>query len=291
MNNQAISAIIKPITEEQAINDFLKLCREKDKGLKSTSRLGQKIIDYFTFYERLNTKGRLGISFFEFVNDIDIHIEKPYCQKLMKFIQECRPDTNVICKYYEIYRLYQASIGSFSPVNALQVYQKYKPTKVLDFCSGWGGRFLGSCVYGVNTYIGIDSNPNLVEPYNKMIEFVKRYTSINPFFICQDCLQIDYSQFDYDMVFTSPPYYNLELYTGTEKKTKKDWDNFYRKIFVYTYRFLKPNGHYILNIPKKVLVIAIEVLGSPIEQFNIGKCSRKKGGGENYKEVCYVWKR
>jgi len=291
MDKHTISAIIKPITEEQAINDFLKLCREKDNGLKSTTRLGQKTIDYFTFLERLNTKGRLGVSFFDFVDNIETYIDKPFYQKTMTWLNEHRPNVNEVCKYYEIYRLYHSAISSFYPVNALLVYQKYKPTKVLDFCSGWGGRFLGSCVYGVDTYIGIDSNTNLIEPYNRMIEFVERYTSINHIFIFRDCLQIDYSQFDYDMVFTSPPYYNLELYTGTAKKTKKEWDDFYKKIFVDTYRFLKPNGYYILNIPKKVLVIAKQVLGEPLEQFNIGKPSRIKGGGENYKEVCYVWKR
>jgi len=291
MDKQTISTTIKQIIEEQAINDFLRLCREKDRGLKQTSRLGTKTIDYFTFYERLNTKGRLGISFFEFLNEIETHIEKPYHRKMMNWLNEHRQNVEDVCKYYEIYRLYHGVIASFSPVNALQVYQRYNPKKILDFCSGWGGRFLGACVYGAEQYIGIDSNPNLIEPYNRMTSMIEQHTSTDARFIFGDCLKIDYSQLEYDMVFTSPPYFNLELYTGTNKKSNKEWNGFYQKVFLDTYKFLKPNGHYVLNIPKKVLMIAIDVLGEPIEQFNLGKPSRLKGGGEDYKEVCYVWRR
>ncbi len=291
MTHIEIARTIKPLTEEQAINDLLKLKNIDITTISSKSRVGQIFIDYFTFCERLNTKGKRGISFFDFVYNIELYIDKPYYIKFLKWLDDNRVGKPNICKYYELYRLYFSSIISFTPINAMIIYNKYKPTKVLDPFCGWGGRLVGACISNLNTYIGIDTNYNLIEPYDKMINILKENTSTNIEFINEDCSQVNYSAMDYDCVFTSPPYYNIELYSGCSKKSKKEWDEIYKKVFVNTYNFLKPNGIYILNIPKSVLSIAKNILGEPSETFIIPKLSRNKERGKNYKEVAFVWRK
>ena len=59
----------------------------------------------------------------------------------------------------------------------------------------------------------------------------------------KDALTVDYSKMDYDCVLTSPPYYNTEVYRGTNQakyKTKGDWNKkFYRQLFSKTHKHLK----------------------------------------------------
>ena len=289
MNHQEISRIIKPLTEEHAINDLLKLMKADITTINYKSRLGQKFIDYFTFCERLNTKGKRGISFFDFVDNVELYIDKPYYRKMLEWLDINRVEKQSVCKYYELYRVYFSAITSFTPITAMMIYNKYKPTKVLDPFCGWGGRLIGACASNIDTYIGIDTNYNLVEPYNKMIDILKDHTTTNIEFINGDSSLVDYSVIDYDCVFTSPPYYNIEIYSGCCKKSKKEWDDLYRKVFVDTYNFLKPNGIYILNIPKSVLRIAKNVLGEPTETFVIPKQSRCRERGKDYEEIAFVW--
>jgi tRNA1(Val) A37 N6-methylase TrmN6 len=92
-----------------------------------------------------------------------------------------------------------------------------------------------------------------VEPYAKMREHLTTASKTEIDLRFQDALQVDYSVLDYDMVFTSPPYYNKEIYGSKEApyKTNDEWDEkFYKPIFRVTYDNLKKEGHYCLNIPQ-----------------------------------------
>ena len=106
----------------------------------------------------------------------------------------------------------------------------------------------------------------------------------------QDALTVDYSQIDYDMVFTSPPYYNIELYRGTEEKTETDWNNeFYIPIFTKTMQHLKVGGYYCLNIPESVYnTVCIPLFGKSSHKIALKKSNRVDSP---YKEYIYIWSR
>ena len=74
---------------------------------------------------------------------------------------------------------------------------------------------------------------------------------------------------------------------------KADWDErFYNPIFDITYKYLKPGGHYCLNVsPAIYLHICIPLLGEADECIPYNKCRRYKNKSitENYKEYIYVW--
>jgi len=204
-------------------------------------------------------------------------------------------------KWYYIFNLYHGAISIFKPVLAMEIYHKFKPHTVLDMTMGWGGRLVGACALDVPEYIGIDMNKDLEEPYKQMITKLKELgtkTKIKLMF--QNALNVDYSKLKYDMVFTSPPYYNIEIYKGTERMKKEQWDNeFYKPLFEKTYKYLQRNGYYILNVPEEVYNrVCIPLLGKADIIFPLKKAERNssisKTGNKNeinYKEYIYIWKK
>ncbi len=171
---------------------------------------------------------------------------------------------------------------------------------------GWGCRLVGACASDVPSYIGIDINPSLKEPYEKMVDVLKRIIiktkgkknpniplKTNITLLFQDALTVDYSKLDYDCVFTSPPYFNLEIYEGTTSKTEEAWiSEFYVPIFTKTYKYLKSGGHFILNIPAKLYEsVCVPLLGSADTQIPLKKKTRPKNcyTKNEYNEYIYVW--
>ena len=106
----------------------------------------------------------------------------------------------------------------------------------------------------------------------------------------KDALKIDYNKLNYDLVLTSPPYYNIELYTGTDKRSEEEWNkNFYEPLFKKSWNGLKVGGHYCLNVPMKVYEnVLIPLLGKAKLFIPM---SNSKRNVNDYKEYIYVWKK
>ena len=52
----------------------------------------------------------------------------------------------------------------------LAVLELFKPKKWFDPTSGWGDRLRGALLANVPLYVGVDSNPGMVKPYEKIIK-------------------------------------------------------------------------------------------------------------------------
>jgi tRNA1(Val) A37 N6-methylase TrmN6 len=161
----------------------------------------------------------------------------------------------------------------------------------LDFCAGWGGALIAACVLDIPKYTGIELNNSLIEPYKKIQAYTKSKntkTSIDMLF--KSALDVDYSTLDYDLVFTSPPYYFIQKYeNNVAYKSKKEMDElFYVPLFSKTYQSLKQGGYYILNINKEVYEnVCIGLFGVCHEIFFLKKSQRQN----EYKENVYVWQK
>lgn len=171
----------------------------------------------------------------------------------------------------------------------MEIYCKYKPHSVLDFTMGWGGRLVGACALNIPNYIGIDLNQNLKKPYEDMVKTLKEHSTTNISLYFKDALTIDYSKLKYDLVLTSPPYYNIEKYEGQKDRNIKEWNkDFYEPLFIKTWKNLQKGGFYCLNIPEIILnTVAIKILGKPNEYIPLYKIKRTQT--EKYKEYIYVW--
>jgi len=111
---------------------------------------------------------------------------------------------------FETYRVNRGCVAIFQPGTAKHLYQHFAATSILDPCAGWGGRLLAAHSLGLK-YTGMDTNPHLIQPYAGIL---RDLNDPNLKMIWGSCLDIDFEAIDYDFVLTSPPYINLELYTG-----------------------------------------------------------------------------
>jgi hypothetical protein len=287
------------LKKDDMVNDFSRL-RELGCHMKkgSLSRIGNNVVNPFTMEERLNTIGNKGANFFDVWEHRDMLTQEyPYLKKMLRFYKMHKKGVSEIKMWWRIFNLYYGSISIFKPLTAMEFYCKFKPTTVLDFTMGWGGRLVGACALDVPNYIGIDSNQRLAAPYKKLSEFLAKHSKTHVTTFFQDALTVDYSKLDYDMVLTSPPYYNLEIYgaasSNSHNKTKDEWDNdFYKLIFEKTFRHLKSGGYYCLNIPAEVYErAAVKVLGKAHQKIAMPKSRRNKSRQEKYEEeYVYVWK-
>jgi hypothetical protein len=280
---------LKKYSKNDIIKDFHKLQNTDYRFTSPLSLIGSKTVDFFTFGERLKTKGSHGISFIDFLENIDKYNQKDYYIKFLE--KNSRKNKSLLYNRYALFRVYFGSVNIFKPLNAVMVYKQFQPKTVLDFTMGWGGRLVGACSQNIN-YIGIDNNMNLKKPYQDMVEFLKTYSTSNIQLFFEDCLNIDYSTLDYDMVLTSPPYYNTEIYgDNTPYKTKEEWNQlFYIPIIKMTYESLKIGGYYCLNVPIPIYEnICVDLLGECSQKIPLPIVRRKLDS--KYKEFIYVWKK
>ena len=219
------------------------------------------------------------------------YIKKQYVKKMYDYCLKNQPTLTDTQICWRIFNLYFGSINIFKPTIAMNIYCKYKPKSILDFTMGWGGRLIAATALNVENYTGIDLNTELKTPYSNMVKILKPLTTTKIKLIFKDALKVNYSKIDYDMVLTSPPYYNIELYNGTEKKTKEQWNNnFYKPLITKTFKYLKKGGYYCLNVPKEIYEkICIPLLGNAHELIPLVKVKRSQN--EKYKEYIYVWKK
>ena len=288
---EVISRSIYETTESDVLDDFNKL---KDIGCSRHNELslvGNKVVNHFTSTERMNTLGHQGYNFYDVLSNKGKLKKEGYVKKLLRYYKTNNtnyPETKV---WFRLSNLYFSAISIFKPLVAMSIYCKFKPTCVLDFTMGWGGRLVGACALDVPKYIGVDYNKNLERPYSLMKTFLNKHSTTDIDLRFQDALTVDYSKLNYDVVLTSPPYYNIESYGNNKQQSNTEWDeNFYKPIFTKTFQYLQKGGYYCLNIPVDVYEnIALPLLGTPDITIPLPKAKRSKN--EKYKEFIYVWKK
>jgi len=288
-----IAKQIKPITLEHVDIEMNQLMNigQGACNMGPRSRIGNNIVDYFTFKQRLETKGKYDANFFDFLENISEFKKKKFIQTMLTYYDLVKNKNKTKNEYVvlkEVYNICISAINIMRPLNCMEIYTRYKGTKVLNFCAGWGGSTIAAAALSIDTYYGVEINRDLKEPYAKMSEYLSQKSPTKIDIRIEDALQIDYSEMDYDLVFASPPYYSLEKYPhNTIYESKRDMDNkFYKPLFQMTYNGLQPGGHYIINICKEVYEKVLkELLGTAHEIFPLKKSKRQN----DYTEMVYVW--
>lgn len=284
---------IKNISKEDITKEMNKLIEigENASTMSSRSRIGNNIVDYFTFSQRLNTKGKYNINFYEFIINIDEFKKKKFIQNMLEYYNTVK-NKNKKKNYYtvlkEVYNICISAINIIRPIVYMEIYTKYKPKCILDFCAGWGGAAVAASALNIENYIGIELNHTLKTPYNNLIDFLKEKSKTNIHMIFNDALLVDYSSLQYDFVFTSPPYYFIQKYENNhEYNSKKEMDKkFYIPLFTNTYKYLQSKGVYALNINKEVYENVCILLFGPAHDIYPYKKSKRQN---NYDEIVYVW--
>lgn len=139
--------------------------------------------------------------------------------------------------------------------------QIFKAKSVLDFSAGWGDRLIGCIAAGVD-YVGVDPNPNLHDGYKKIIATFSNKK--NKYVLIKNTIQdaILPKGKKYDLIFTSPPYFDLEIYVKKNKpggdkqssifENENEWyENFLKVAIKKCWNVLKTGGIMAINIEQK----------------------------------------
>jgi 16S rRNA G966 N2-methylase RsmD len=290
-----IAKQIKNITFEEIKEEMKQLIQIGSNAcnMSPRSRIGNNLVDYFTFSQRLSTKGKYNINFYEFIVNLDQFKKKKFIQNMLQYYDTVKNKTkkkNYYTVLKEVYNICISAINIIRPLVYMEIYAKYNPKCILDFCAGWGGAAVAASALNIPRYIGIELNHSLIQPYNHLIEFLKERSKTDVQMIFDSALNVDYSKLDYDFVFTSPPYYFIQKYeNNAEYVSKKEMDElFYFPLFSNTYANLKPNGVYALNINKEVYEnVCIKLFGPAHDSYPYKKSKRQN----YYDEIVYVWKK
>ena len=277
---------------EKEMNQLIKIGTHANT-LSPRSRIGNNIVDYFTFKELLETRGKYNTNFFEFIENIDEFKKKKFIQTMLVYYKDIKNKNKTKNEYTvlkEVYNICISAINIMRPLNCMEIFTKYNSKRVLNFCAGWGGSTIAASALNLEAFYGIEINSDLKIPYEKMINYLKTISSTKISINICDALSFDYSTLNYDTVFSSPPYYFIEKYANNinyETKEKMN-ENFYKPIFLKTYRGLQMGGYFIINICKEVYEkVLVDILGEAKEFFPLKKSKRQN----DYIEMIYVWQK
>lgn len=257
----------------------------------SRSRIGNNAVDYFTFVERLETKGKYDTSFFGFIQNIEEFKKKKFIQTMLTYYKDVKNKNNTKNEYIvlkEVYNICISAINIMRPLNCMEMYTKYQAKRVLNFCAGWGGSTVAAAALNLDAYYGVEINTDLKQPYDNMVSYLKTKCDTMFDIRIEDAINVDYSNMVYDTVFSSPPYYFIEKYANNTKyASKMEMDEkFYKPLFTKTYHGLQIGGHYIINVCKEVYDNVLQgLLGEAHEAFPLKKSKRQN----NHTEMVYVW--
>ena len=237
-------------TDEQLLKDWNSLLgwKTQEENINSTSRLGMKLCEHFfpNFYDIEDNKGKSFRNQWTKENLIKIlrwnrkSHSTPYLSELKRGIYFCCGMTK-----NTMYR----------PQMAKMICDRYNPKMVLDPCAGWGGRMLG-CVASGAYYIAFEPNTETFNNLQRLIGFLGIQDKVR--IICDDALNMDkYDLPNFDLILTSPPYFDLEVYTHEDTQSIKihnsyeSWsENFLRNLIHKSLSLLNDGGVSCWNVGK-----------------------------------------
>jgi len=237
-------------SDEKLNEDWKKLLKWKNTNtyINSTERVGMKLCEHFfpNFYDIENNNGVSYRSLWTKENLVKIlrwnrkSHSTPYLSELKRGIYFCCGLTK-----NTMYR----------PQMAKMICLEYKPEIVLDPCAGWGGRMLGVVSSGAK-YIAFEPNTSTYNNLLSLAKFLKIENNVQ--LICDDARNmLNHNLPKVDLVLTSPPYFDLEVYTheSTQSITNIDtyemWVNdFLNDIIFKGMTLLNDNGVSCWNVAK-----------------------------------------
>lgn len=152
--------------------------------------------------------------------------------------------------------------STFKPKLEKFFIEFFNARKILDLSSGWGDRLIGAMASDIDCYHGFDPNPCLHPNYKNIIKTFKNYqVNKNAVYVIKKqpfenaTLKPNY----YDLMMTSPPYFNMEIYDNepTTSKTQsisnihseKEWFDKFLLVWIdKIYYALRKDGIIALNI-------------------------------------------
>ena len=171
--------------------------------------------------------------------------------------------------------LAQSLIKEFAPEGAV----------VLDPCHGWGGRYVGALLANASRYVGIDPSADAHKGLCRCREILSRYADTKAEFIQTPFEDYEIEKGAFDLVLTSPPYFDVEQYKG-EGQAHIRYNNyglwkekFYAPLIEKSYAALKEGGFFCLQVGSQTYPLEKDGVALAKKAGFIVEEIRKFGGG------------
>lgn len=175
--------------------------------------------------------------------------------------------------------------------------------KILDPSLGWGGRLIGFLLSDTSEYTGCDPAPKQIVEAEDIYKRFSKYTSDKKANFIEGAFEDITIKDKYDLVFTCPPYYDVEQYEGGKQAVDyKDYNEFkekFYKVFIEkSFKALKKGGYFVINVgsqsyPLKEdgIAIAKDVGFNYIESRSAGIKNAKMKTPEETEETLLIFKK
>ena len=231
-----ISLVNKPVVENGTV-----------LPIDTRSRPGHKILDHHMphFYDVKNYKG-VSVRSLMIQEAVEKALLANLCMHSTPYKSEIRRMMTMTGGL--------GNVTKYRTVTAKAIVQAFGAKRVLDPCIGWGGRMLGALSSAPDVvYVGCEPDPNTAKGLRNILadpaipETVRQRGTVleQPIEVALPSLQ---TMELFDCVLTSPPYFNLELYTAGPQSTEtyhtwEDWSTkWLQPVILGSLACLKPTG-------------------------------------------------
>ena len=209
---------------------MIKINYEKDEKLL-------RITDYFSEECRIKCNRKDTISLYQFYQDNKESILEDLGNKV----------THKDFDSY-LYPRFKNFCSNFPVTISLQVLRYFKPKTWLDPSAGWGDRLVSAIAYGCE-YVGTDPN-SCMHPYYKSIIDTLGDGNYDKYQLIESPFEEFSTRRKFDMVFTSPPFFDLEEYSQEETQSVVKYpslemwiENFVKDLCMNSIKYCKKGGH------------------------------------------------
>lgn len=182
-----------------------------------------------------------------------------YLNKVLVYAISCAGDAtpkNVMAGIRQVGTL----PSNFRPMNAKSLYEKYCPVGgiIHDSSCGFGGRLTGALTSKNNySYVGTEPNTETIKNLNRLGKAIESVTGRSNSFKIIPMGSEDFrgNECIFDFGFTSPPYFDLEVYSDEPTQCYNRYPNIYewlemfvKKTIENEFYMLKHDRYYAVNI-------------------------------------------
>ena len=214
--------------------------------MASTQRVGMKLCEHFfpNFFDIENKDG----------NSFKSLWKADKLEKVLRWNRKSHSTPYLSELRRGIYFNYKlAKSTMYRPQMAKMVVTNLGAKRVLDPCAGWGGRMLGIVAAGAE-YVAFEPNTETYEGLLKLIKLLGIEDKVR--IINDSALEMDkYDIGEFDLILTSPPYFDLEVYSHEDTQSIKGCDtysmwvnNFLKPLIELSISHMKQNGWSCWNV-------------------------------------------
>lgn len=183
-----------------------------------------------------------------------------YLKKAIKFCYSYKTGCPMPSAVESGLRLVGSAPSNFRPMNAKAIYERFCPEGgiIYDACCGFGGRLLGALSSKNNyRYVGCDPNTETIYNLHRLGSYIEDVTGRTDSYELHCVGSEDFCgpENSIDFMFTSPPYFDLEVYSDepTQCYNKfpvlEDWlEGYVRATIKNIVKMLKRGSTYAINI-------------------------------------------